>query len=438
VTDRDALKQDLVAAYAAHVEAVMAASEDPAQAAPAVLAQCEQAGREATAALYATASALAAGREAPPACPDGCGPMHRHVRFARPVISLAGAWRGTFQRWRCPVCGQGACPSYDAWLRFACTPETQAAALGQCARVPYETAEAQLAQHRVHLSDNTLQRLVGAVGGERLAARQAEAAAVMDLSVRVRPVNRPRRLYIQADARSARVDGQWVWVLVAVFFETAATGLDEEGRKPEPERVSVVAHHGRVAEFEPLVVAEAQRRGILGAGEVVLVGDGGNWVWPLLEGLVPLGTRVTKVLDWYHLTGHLAEAVRARWGEPLNELAYQRLKRSAWAGDSNELLRGLRGWRDEVLAAAEPGAASEAAAVLTRAINYVREHRGRMDYQRLDLDGYHCGSGQVESRCKQLGLRIKGPGMDWSAAGLNALLTILADELTDPEVRRAA
>jgi len=43
-----------------------------------------------------------------------------------------------------------------------------------------------------------------------------------------------------------------------------------------------------------------------------------------------------------------------------------------------------------------------------------------------------------ESRRKQVRPRGKGCGMDWGHVEIGPLLTVLADELTDPEVRRAA
>ena len=428
VKDRDSLQQRLVAAYAADVEAVLTRSEEAPGDAAALLARCEQAGRQVTRALYEAASERAARREARPSCPTCGQPMARHVRWARPVLSVAGAWRGVFQRFRCERCGHGACPSHDHWLRFSCTPALCAAALGCAARVAFETAERQLASFGVHLSDNTLQRLMHEVGGEREAAARAEARTVLEEHVEVPAISAPRRLYIQADGRSAKVDGKWINVYVGVFFETSAEPLGDDQRKPRPERVSLVAHRD-FATFGALLTAEAQRRGVYAAGEVVLIGDGGNWVWPLLEGLVPNNRRFTAILDWYHLKENLAKAVRAVWGEGFNDLAYKRVTDSAWVGDSGQVLAQLEQWRRQV-------SGEDAEREVAQVIHYVQAHAGRMNYQMLDLDGYQVGSGNVESRCKQLGLRIKGAGMDWSERGLNAVLTVLADELTDPGVRR--
>lgn len=427
--DRDVVKQRLVAAYAAEVEQVLEACNRGGWQPEEVLAHCEHTGKQATARLYEAASERAARCEPRPACPAGCGPMARHVRWRRPVLSVNGEWRGVFQRYRCEQCGLGACPSHDQWLRFACTPAALAAVLSFVADEPFEKAERKLGLLGLHLSDNSLQRIVGEIGGEREAERRTEAAAVLALERVVPAISRPQRLYVQADARSVRVDGKERMVYLGVVFETSAEGRWAPEHKPEPERVSLVAHRDfRV--FEELLTAETQRRGIGEAGEVVLIGDGGQGIWPLLEGLAPMWVKRVAVLDWWHLTENLAKAVRAVWGERFNDLCFQRLKDSAWVGDHHHLVEQLKDLADQA-------AGEEAEKQVRLVLAYVREHRDRMSYQSRDLDGYQVGSGQVESRCKQVGLRIRrGAGMDWSERGLSAFVTVLADELTDPAVRR--
>jgi len=406
VQDTDALTQRIVAAIAAEVSALLTGIEPGAPRPEALLARCEAVGRGVTARLFEAASERAARCEARPACAH-CGRlMARHDRWWRPVISLSGEYRGCFQRFRCEACGVGACPSTANWLRYGCTPGVIKVALSTSARLPFEAAEAHLARFGIHLSDSTLQRIMRELGGEREAARREEAQAVMRLDRDVPAVSRPQRLNVAVDARSARVDGQWVMVYVAVFFETAAEPRTDEAAKPRPERVSLVCHRSFEV-FGELVQAEAQRRGIIEAQEVVLLGDGGNWVWPLLSDLVPLWRKSVQVLDWYHLTENLAKAVRAVWGEGFNDLLFKRLKDLAWQGQADALIGQLEHLATE--AGSEAGSRE-----VTQVANYVRGHRERMNYRWLDLDGYQIGSGQVESRCKQLGLRIKGCGMDWA------------------------
>ena len=58
-----------------------------------------------------------------------------------------------------------------------------------------------------------------------------------------------------------------------------------------------------------------------------------------------------------------------------------------------------------------------------------------MDYPNRRADGYMVGSGEVESRCRQFGRRVKSACTNWTEEGLDAVLHLLADDLTDPELR---
>jgi hypothetical protein len=260
------------------------------------------------------------------------------------------------------------------------------------------------------------------------AAREAEAAAVARLDIDLTPTHRPERLYIEVDGFKANVERAWREPRVGLCFETAQEEADEDLVPPPATRVSVVAALARADEILALLAAEAQRRGVMRAREVVLVADGAPWIWERLRGLAPPWAKVTEILDWYHLCENLAKAVKAAYGERGNAWWLERLEEAAWAGDSNELLRLLRSLRDRA-------PAGERQRQAANVISYVQYHRGRMNYRQLELDGYHVGSGNVESRCKQLGLRVKGAGMNWSEDGLNAVLALLAQDLSDPQVR---
>lgn len=432
MTGVDDLHARLVAFLSAELLAALRGAVRPGAEPQELLTAAEALGRAVTREVYRASTELAAEREAAPSC-DECGkPMRRHQRLARVVCHLGGDLQGVYQRWRCRACRQGACPSYTGFIRFGCTPAAREVALQTCARLPFEVAERHLGRVGLHLSDNTLQRLTHALGGERAAGRRAEAEAVMNLCVDLTPEEPPERLYIQVDGYKVKVEGRWREARVGVVYEAERVPADQraEGEpKARPERVSVVAALADCDAFAPLLTAEAQRRGSAGVQEVVLIADGANWIWERLRSLVPIWAKVVEVLDWYHLVENLQRAVRAAYGEAGNGWWLEQLKSAAWAGDSNELLRLLESLQAKATS-------EEAAAEARRVVNYVREHRGRMNYEKLDFEGYHVGSGVVESRCKQVGQRTKGPGMDWSEDGLNAVLCVLADDLTDPKAVR--
>jgi hypothetical protein len=62
---------------------------------------------------------------------------------------------------------------------------------------------------------------------------------------------------------------------------------------------------------------------------------------------------------------------------------------------------------------------------LTPILHYFQQNAVRMCYGTYRQRGYFIGSGAIESAGKQLtATRIKGPGMRWNVADLNALLVL--------------
>jgi hypothetical protein len=60
------------------------------------------------------------------------------------------------------------------------------------------------------------------------------------------------------------------------------------------------------------------------------------------------------------------------------------------------------------------------------------KHAARMDYPRYLNEGLTVDSGAMESLCKQLGLRLKGPGMRWSLKHVSAMAYLVARWAVDP------
>lgn len=63
------------------------------------------------------------------------------------------------------------------------------------------------------------------------------------------------------------------------------------------------------------------------------------------------------------------------------------------------------------------------------------KHADRMDYPRYIREGLAMDSGPMESLCKQMGQRLKGPGMRWSLKNVSGMAYVVARWAVDP--RRA-
>ena len=72
---------------------------------------------------------------------------------------------------------------------------------------------------------------------------------------------------------------------------------------------------------------------------------------------------------------------------------------------------------------------------------YLLKNADRLDYPRYKREGWSISSGPMESFCKQLGQRLKGPGMRWSTANIDpmaALVSLWTNEEWDTHWNTAA
>ncbi len=353
-------------------------------------------------------------------CPECGRPMRRWGHRPRIVMTWYGPVNLTVPRLRCPDCGLESSPLLErSKLRCGCTPEVWTEVVEEAAGQPYRQVEERLQRFGIEVSDSTVEALVNEVGGELTEREAAAAEAAANLGLRQPVTCSPARLYVSVDARSVRVKGEWREVKVASFGETPVGGPDAKGQPPPLQRIGSFSYFGGVEEFFRRLYVELLRRGLWQAREVVLVADGAAWIWDRLPGLVPLGTKKVEILDFYHAAENLQKAVTAVYGEgsEAGRRQFEQLRGQLRRGLHRTLMAQLEQWADQALEAGPRKA-------LQNVLGYFREHRQRMSYLRFAADGYQIGSGVVESQCKRLGQRIKGPGMNWQAEGLAALLAV--------------
>lgn len=159
------------------------------------------------------------------------------------------------------------------------------------------------------------------------------------------------------------------------------------------------------------------------AAEVVFVSDGADWIWRRVASLfvtveIPR-ERVHLVLDYYHATEHISNALN--------------LCKNLGSDDRKALLGELRG---RLL---EPGGATEVIARLralargrrgrsvNREANHLAKHVGHMRYAALRAAKLPIGSGIVESTVRRvINLRFKGASRCWRTDHLMPLLYLRA------------
>ena len=172
---------------------------------------------------------------------------------------------------------------------------------------------------------------------------------------------------------------------------------------------------GGVDALKAQLWAEAMRRGLGRASEVLIVADGAVWIWNLAGDRFPCAR---QRVDFYHVSQHLwavahtlhpddAAAARA-WVEPLPA----KLKADA----SCEVITELEQLRERLEGTAQASVQKE--------VNYLQSHRQRMDYGTAKKKGEPLGSGAMESTCRQYQVRFKRTGQFWSQTGDEALMCL--------------
>jgi hypothetical protein len=175
----------------------------------------------------------------------------------------------------------------------------------------------------------------------------------------------------------------------------------------------VVTRQG-IDELREQLHAEAMRRGLGRAKRVLVIADGAVWIWNLVKQRFP---EAVQRLDLFHAGQHLWAAAEAlhgpgqearQWVQPLLEQLQE--------GRPQRVIQKL----EEALESLPEAQAGN----LQKEIAYFKNHEHRMDYGQARERGEPCGSGPVESTCRQYQCRFKRTGQFWTKEGDEALLSV--------------
>lgn len=233
-------------------------------------------------------------------------------------------------------------------------------------------------------------------------------------------------LYVMADGCMVWIGDGWHEVKFAVLFPEMANVDVSKNRRMTTAR-TVVATTGDREDLGAMVWAAVQRwlpTDVDGAPKpkdrIVFISDGSQWLSNMVDEHLP-GAMV--LLDWYHMSEHLAAAAKIL--HPSDELAARRWRKAHEAllmegrieGTLLELGRQKR-------QANLPEASVEALADLHA---YLDKRRSSLEYCAAKAMGYLIGSGPVESAANHVvQQRMKRSGMRWEAPGASAMLALRA------------
>ena len=173
----------------------------------------------------------------------------------------------------------------------------------------------------------------------------------------------------------------------------------------------------RVDRFEEEVARTARALNVE-AKRTVFVTDAAAWIDRIVRERFPLALHI---VDLWHACQHIHAAAKAMFGDVSEEA---KTWASRWCGD----LRA-RGAGPVMLALTRLIGVthnSEHQNELRKLWRFLRNNESKMDYPKYEEAGHSISSGSMESQCKQVGSRLKGPGMRWNSSNVDPMATLVS------------
>lgn len=189
-------------------------------------------------------------------------------------------------------------------------------------------------------------------------------------------------------------------------------GLDKEGRpQRDPDSTTYVGAMESSTLFGWRMYAEASRRGLAQAKEVIVLTDGARYNRTIAQTHF---SEAVHIVDLFHAYEHLNAIAHTLWGpEAKAPKAWRELLE---AGDIARLLK-------KAGKTLPTGGASKQA--LLKQLGYFENNAPQMRYAEYRKQKFFVGSGVVEAGCRTvIGERLKQSGMRWSVRGANAIIAL--------------
>jgi hypothetical protein len=196
------------------------------------------------------------------------------------------------------------------------------------------------------------------------------------------------------------------------FFVTSMHDQDQKHRLVGVTR----GNHRRLGR---LLRQDAARVRLAGASERVGAVDGATCLRNHMD-VLPL---TDLLLDFFHLAENVHVGKRETFGEK-SEAGKQ------WVGDLLHTVRheGYEAFWNQLTQWASRLRTPSKRKAANRLMHYVAERQEMICYKALEERGCHIGTGAIESMCKAVPLRVKGPGMRWDIENAEAIMALEALE----------
>ena len=304
-----------------------------------------------------------------------------------------------------------------------------------------ESAKSLNIDWKTTLDGKQLQRWSEALGGGMVRQRNRQSQAYREGRYPEGPANPPALLVIGMDggrwqSREKEVQTGSRWredKVLSVSSYVPGDGREgDHARKPAPLVRTHLATGRDAAAFGVMARVEAERRGYRQAQTVIAMGDGGNWIDPLLEREFHVQARV---IDWYHATEHLWDCAKAIHGPqtPAASSLAERWEAWLWDGKVQRVIQALSEHSTQLGPPQATDPPQHPRRTLHQNVGYFTRHQSHMDYPTYRKNGWPIGSGETEASVKQFNKRVKGTEQFWSDAGIEPILTLRAAWLSQDQ-----
>jgi len=246
--------------------------------------------------------------------PCDCGEKAKFIGYRpRWIRTLCGDVQAERAYYHCKGCNHGFLPwdKEQGLDERIWSPGVKALVAESCARLTYAEVSSLLARLLgLSVEESSQQDIVSDIGA-RLRAEELEVIeGYFERDEEIESEGRPSRLYVSADAAKAHTDGAWHDIKTGVVFEgkPPPEGLGTD----KMEKARYIAVQETSEEYGKRLYARAALSGVEHALEVVVIGDGAEWIWN--EASNHFHGSV-EILDYYHACEHVWDLADILYGE---------------------------------------------------------------------------------------------------------------------------
>lgn len=222
--------------------------------------------------------------------------------------------------------------------------------------------------------------------------------------------------YTELLRRRGMIPKRWHEVKSARLFRLDQRACTQSNRPILLDSHRVATREG-MEKFSELIYTEAVRMGLYRARDILVIADGGVWIWNIINDRFPYSR---GTLDFYHAASHLWAVGNHLFGEGSDEarLWVKSLLHQLRHGDHDRVIKTL----SDLANISKELPISED---IEREWKYFESHRDHIDYEAKSSRGEPIGSGAMESACKQYQMRFKRPGQFWNVETEEGLLELV-------------